>query len=305
MCRSDEAIRNATLPKMELPRTPGHEVVGRIEAVGEGVEGWGPGDRAGLGWHGGHCGACPACCEGDFTLCRTRDITGGSFDGGYAEDLVAPATALVRLPEDPPAAELAPLLCAGLTAWNALRHCGARAGERVAIQGLGGIGHLALQYASRMGFETVAISKSGAKERLARELGAAQFIDTSKDDPAAALAELGGAKAILATAPDSGSMERLVGGLGRNGCLVVAGIDPAPLRIHPLELIDQRRSVLGWPSGHPKEAEEAIAFGLREGVRPLVETFPLQQAEEAWQRLASGRIQLRAVLLCGSSPDYS
>ncbi|HEX4427456.1 MAG TPA: alcohol dehydrogenase catalytic domain-containing protein, partial [Terriglobales bacterium] len=248
VCHSDAIVKQGHWPGLEYPRVPGHEVAGRIDKVGADVVQWKPGQRVGVGWHGGHCFICDPCRRGDFNLCVVEKITGISFDGGYAEYMIAPSEAVAAIPEDLPADEAAPLLCAGITVYNSLRNAGARPGDLVAVQGIGGLGHLGIQYARQMGFRTVAIGRGQDKEALARKLGAHHYIDTNVGDPAAALQKLGGARVALATAPDSKSIAALTDGLGKNGKLLIVGAGLDPLAITPLQLIMARRTVQGWPS---------------------------------------------------------
>ncbi len=296
ICHSDALVRDGHWPGLAYPRIPGHEVVGRIDAIGAGVTAWRTGQRVGVGWHGGHCFVCEACRAGDFMQCVRGLVCGFSFDGGYAEHMVAPQEALAAVPDalDPVAA--APLLCAGITTFNALRNSGARAGDLVAVQGIGGLGHLGVQYARKLGFRTVALSRGEDKRALALELGAHEYVDQEKGDVAAALLKLGGARVILATAPSSRLMSPLVSGLGRNGTLLVVGADAEPIQISPIALIGGRRRVQGWPSGTAKDSEETLAFSALNGVASRNETFPLEKANEAFERMMSNRARFRVVL---------
>jgi D-arabinose 1-dehydrogenase-like Zn-dependent alcohol dehydrogenase len=284
---------------LQYPRVPGHEIAGRIDAVGSDVTQWKSGQRVGVGWHGGHCFTCDPCRRGQFILCKFEKITGISFDGGYAEYVVVPAEAVAAMPDDLPADEAAPLLCAGITVFNSLRNSGARAGDLVAVQGIGGLGHLGIQYARQMGFRTVAIGRGGDKEPLAKKLGAHNYIDTAASEPAAALQALGGANVILATAPDSKAISVLVDGLGPDGKLVIVGAGPEPLAITPLQLILSRRTVRGWPSGTAKDSEDTLQFSLLSAVRPMIERYPLEKAAEAYDQMISGRARFRVVLTVG------
>jgi D-arabinose 1-dehydrogenase-like Zn-dependent alcohol dehydrogenase len=299
VCHSDAIVKQGHWPGLQYPRVPGHEVAGRIHAVGEGVIQWKSGQRVGVGWHGGHCFICDPCRRGDFNLCVVEKITGISFDGGYAEYMIAPAEAVAAIPEGLPADEAAPLLCAGITVYNSLRNAGARPGDLVAVQGIGGLGHLGIQYARQMGFRTVAIGRGQDKEALARKLGAHDYIDTSAEDPAAALQKLGGARVALATAPDSKSMAALTDGLGKNGRLLIVGAGLDPLAITPLQLIMARRTVQGWPSGSAIDSEDTMQFSSLTGVRPMIERYPLEKAAEAFDQMMSGRVRFRAVLTMG------
>jgi D-arabinose 1-dehydrogenase-like Zn-dependent alcohol dehydrogenase len=296
ICHSDVFVRDGTYAGVTYPRVPGHEVVGRIEEVGAGVVAWRPGQRVGVGWHGGHCGVCEACRAGDFILCERGLVCGFSYDGGYAEYLVAPQEALAAVPDalDPIAA--APLLCAGVTTFNALRNSGARAGDLVAVQGIGGLGHLGLQYARKLGFRTVAVSRGADKRALALELGAHEYVDQETGDAAAALQELGGARVILATAPNAQVMSGLVGGLGRNGALLVLGATADPIQVTPFQLIGGRRRIQGWPSGTAKDSEETLAFSALNAVASRNEVFPLAEVNEAFERMISNRARFRVVL---------
>lgn len=299
ICHSDAVVKEGHWPGLQYPRIPGHEIAGCVDAVGEGVSNWKPGQRVGVGWHGGHCFVCDPCRRGDFILCQFEKITGLSFDGGYAEYMVAPAEAVAALPDDLPADDAAPLLCAGVTVYNALRHAGARAGDVVARQGIGGLGHLGIQYARQMGFHTVGIGRGGDKEPLARKLGAHEYVDTSVSVPAAQLQQLGGARVILATAPDSKAIAALVGGLAPGGKLVIVGVSPEPLNISLMDLILARRSIQGWPSGTAKDSEDTLRFSVLTGVRPMIERYPLEQAAEAYEQMISGRARFRVVLTIG------
>ena len=296
ICHSDALVKEGQWPGIQYPRVPGHEIAGRIDAVGEGVTNWTPGQRVGVGWHGGHCFVCDACRRGNFVLCEKEKITAITHDGGYAEYMVTPAEAVAAMPDDLPAAEAAPLLCAGITVFNALRNIGARPGDLVAVQGIGGLGHLGIQYARQMGFRTVAIGRGGDKEPLARKLGATEYVDTSAGDPAFALRKLGGAKVILATAPDSKSMSAVFNGLAADGKLLVVGAGFEPLTITPLQMIGGRKGIQGWPSGSAIDSEDTLRFSSLTGVRPMIEKFPLEKAAEAYQHMISGKVRFRAVL---------
>ncbi len=299
ICHSDAQVKEGLWPGIQYPRVPGHEIAGRIDAVGPDVTNWKPGQRVGVGWHGGHCFQCEPCRRGDFILCQFGKITGISFDGGYAEYMVAPAEAVAAIPDDLPSAEAAPLLCAGITVYNSLRNAGARAGDLVAVQGIGGLGHLGIQYARQMGFRTVAIGRGKDKESLVRKLGAHEYVDTSAGAPAESLQKLGGARVILATAPDSKSISAVVDGLAANGKLVIVGASPEPLTITPLQLIGARRSIQGWPSGTAKDSEDTMQFSALTGVRPMIERYPLEKAAEAYDQMISGRARFRVVLTMG------
>ena len=299
ICHSDSVLVDDILPGLRFPVTPGHEIAGRIDALGADVTLWKPGQRVGLGWHGGHCFECEPCRSGDFINCRNEKITALSFDGGYQEYLVAPAEAVAAMPDELPAAEAAPLLCAGITVFNALRNSGARAGDLVAIQGIGGLGHLGIQYARQMGFRTVAIGRGADKQPLATKLGAHEYIDTNANAPAAALKKLGGAQIALATAPDSKSISALVDGLVANGTLLVIGAGAESLTVTPLQLIGGRSMIKGWASGTGKDSEDTLRFSSLTGVRPMIEKYPLEKAAAAYEQMISGRARFRVVLTMG------
>jgi D-arabinose 1-dehydrogenase-like Zn-dependent alcohol dehydrogenase len=299
ICHSDALVKEGYWPGIQYPRVPGHEIAGRIDALGADVTLWKPGQRVGLGWHGGHCFECEPCRSGDFINCRNEKITAISFDGGYQEYLVAPAEAVAAMPDELPAAEAAPLLCAGITVFNALRNSGARAGDLVAIQGIGGLGHLGIQYARQMGFRTVAIGRGADKQPLATKLGAHEYIDTNANAPAAALKKLGGAQIALATAPDSKSISALVDGLVANGTLLVIGAGAESLTVTPLQLIGGRSMIKGWASGTGKDSEDTLRFSSLTGVRPMIEKYPLEKAAAAYEQMISGRARFRVVLTMG------
>ena len=296
ICHSDALVKEGHWPGIQYPRVPGHEIAGRIDAVGPDVTLWKRGQRVGVGWHGGHDFTCEACRRGDFLFCQFGKITAISFDGGYAEYMIANAEAVAAIPDDLPADQAAPLLCAGITVYNSLRNSGARGGDLVAVQGIGGLGHLGIQYARQMGFRTVAIGRGGDKGPLARKLGAHEYVDTSAGAPAEALQKLGGARVILATAPDSKAISALVDGLAANGKLVIVGASPEPLTITPLQLIGARRSIQGWPSGTAKDSEDTMQFSALTGVRPMIERYPLEKAADAYQQMISGKARFRVVL---------
>lgn len=296
ICHSDAFVKFAAFPGMQLPRVPGHEIAGRVDQVGEGVTSWKPGDRVGVGWHGGHCFECGACRRGDFINCAKAKITGITHDGGYAEYVVVPAESIARIPEQLSAEHAAPLLCAGVTTYNALRHSGARPGDTVAVQGLGGLGHLGVQYAKRMGFRTVALSRGKDKEALARELGADVYVDGAESDPAEALLKLGGADVILATAPHADAISATFKGLKQRGTLLVVGATPEPLKIPALALLSGK-SVRGWPSGSAIDSEDAMQFSALAQVKPYIETFPLEDADRALNHVLENKARFRAVLL--------
>jgi D-arabinose 1-dehydrogenase-like Zn-dependent alcohol dehydrogenase len=299
ICHSDAIVKETGFPGLQYPRIPGHEIAGRIDAVGADVTQWKPGQRVGVGWHGGHCFVCDPCRRGDFILCKVGKITGISFDGGYAEYVVVPTEAVAAMPDDLPADEAAPLLCAGITVFNALRNSGARGGDLVAVQGVGGLGHLGIQYARQMGFRTVAIGRGGDKEAVARKLGAHSYIDTSDAGPAVPLQALGGARVVLATAPDSSAISSLVDGLAPGGKVVVIGVGPGPLAVTPLQIVLNRKSIQGWPSGSAIDSEDTLQFSSLTGVRPMIERFPLEKAAEGYDQMSSGRARFRVVLTMG------
>jgi D-arabinose 1-dehydrogenase-like Zn-dependent alcohol dehydrogenase len=295
ICHSDSLVKEGAFPGIQYPRVPGHEVAGVIDAVGPGVADWKPGQRVGVGWNGGYCGHCDHCRRGDFFACVTGQVTGLTFDGGYAEYLVAPVSAVARMPAETPPVDAAPLLCAGVTTFNALRNSGARPGDVVAVLGLGGLGHLGVQYAAKMGFHAVGIARGRDKESLARQLGASAYIDSQAQDPAAELQKLGGAKAILATATSSEAMSAVEGGLAVNGTLLLIGAVPS-LQVSPLFLLTGNRSVKGWYSGISIDSEDTLAFSARTGVRSMNESFPLERVSEAYDRMMSGKARFRVVL---------
>jgi D-arabinose 1-dehydrogenase-like Zn-dependent alcohol dehydrogenase len=296
ICHSDALVKEGLWPGIQYPRVPGHEIAGHIDAVGADVTNWKPGQRVGVGWHGGHDFTCEACRRGDFINCQNEKITGISHDGGYQEYMVAPAEAVAAIPDDLPAPDAAPLLCAGITVFNALRNSGARAGDLVAVQGIGGLGHLGIQYARQMGFRTFAIGRGKDKEALARKLGAAHYVDTAASDPAAELQKFGGAAIILATAPDSKAMSGLFDGLSSHGKLLVVGAGADPLTVTPVQLIIGSKSVAGWASGIATDSEDTMRFSSLNGVRPMIEKYPLEKAAEAYEQMISGRARFRVVL---------
>jgi alcohol dehydrogenase/propanol-preferring alcohol dehydrogenase len=279
---------------------PGHEVAGVIDAVGADVAAWRVGDRVGVGWHGGHCGHCDPCRRGSFVLCRTGRIPGISYDGGHADHMLAPAAALAKIPDGLSAAEAAPLMCAGVTTFNSLRNSGARPGDLVAVLGIGGLGHLGVQFAARSGFRTVAIARGKDKEPLARQLGAEHYVDSEAQDPAQELTRLGGANVVLATVTSGRAMTAAMGGLAIDGRFVVLGAAHEPLEVSPFLLIGGRRSVAGWPSGSSIDSQDTMAFCARTGVRSMNELFPLERAGEAYDRMMSGGARFRVVLTTGA-----
>jgi D-arabinose 1-dehydrogenase-like Zn-dependent alcohol dehydrogenase len=300
VCHSDSVTKEGLFPGIEYPRIPGHEVAGVIDALGPGVLGWKEGERVGVGWHGGHCGFCDSCRRGDFITClNTFQVTGIAFDGGYADYLVAPASVLARIPQELSATDAAPLLCAGVTTFNSLRHSGARPGDLVAVLGIGGLGHLGVQYASKMGYRTVAIARGKDKEPLSRKLGAQTYIDSESQDPAKELSKLGGARVILSTVTSGKAIAATLGGLGVNGKLVLVGAAPDPIPLVPLSLIMRRQSIVGWPSGSAIDSEDTLKFSALSGVRPMVETYPLERASDGYEQMISGRSRFRVVLSTG------
>jgi len=301
ICHSDALTKEGQWPGIEYPRVPGHEIAGVVDAVGPDVPLWSPGDRVGIGWHGGHCGYCNSCRRGDFLTCRLGvRVPGISFDGGYEDYVVAPWVALARIPDPLTAVEAAPLMCAGITTFNSLRHAGALPGDLVAVLGLGGLGHLGVQFASKMGFDTVAIARGRDKEPLARQLGARLYIDSREQDPAAELVRFGGARVILATVTSAPAMTAVIGGLVVDGKLLVVGAPHDPLQVPAGLLIGGRRSIAGWPSGRSIDSEDAMAFAARTGVRSMNEIFPLERAAEAYDRMMSGGARFRVVLGIGA-----
>lgn len=300
VCHSDVLTKEGLWPGIAYPRVPGHEVAGVIEAVGAGVAGWSVGDRVGVGWHGGHCGHCDSCRRGDFLTCQAGVLIPGiSYDGGHADCMIAPAVALARIPEGLTAAEAAPLMCAGVTTFNSLRHSGARPGDLVAVLGIGGLGHLGVQFAAKAGYRTVAIARGRDKEPLARRLGAHHYVDSTSQDPAKELTALGGARVVLATVTSGPAMTATIGGLGVGGTLVVLGAPHEPLAVSAFPLIGGRRSVAGWPSGRAIDSQDTMAFSALFGVRSMNETFPLERAGEAYERMMSGKARFRVVLTTG------
>jgi D-arabinose 1-dehydrogenase-like Zn-dependent alcohol dehydrogenase len=296
VCHSDAMTRHAHFPGMQLPRVPGHEVIGRVDALGDGVEGWRLGERVGVGWHGGQCGRCDNCRRGHFFACQTvHRITGVTADGGYGEYMLALHTALARVPDALSAEEAAPLMCAGVTTFNSLRHMDARPPDLVAVLGLGGLGHLGVQFAAKMGFEVVGIARGEEKAAFARQLGAHHYIDSRAQDPAAELRKLGGARVILATATNAEAMQACLGGLGPKGTFLVVGAVPT-LTVPPIQLIGGNQSVRGWYSGTSIDSQDTLAFCAMTGVRSLNEVFPFAQVERAYGHMMSGAARFRAVL---------
>jgi D-arabinose 1-dehydrogenase-like Zn-dependent alcohol dehydrogenase len=300
ICHSDSLVKDGHWPGLQYPRVPGHEVAGIIDAVGAGVTGWKPGQRVGIGWHGNHCGSCDNCRRGDFFACTVaHQITGLDFDGGYADYLIAPTTALALVPDELSPVEVGPLMCAGITTFNALRNSGARPGDLGAILGIGGLGHLGVQFAAKMGFNTVAIARGQDKEPLAKKLGARHYIDSQTKDPAAELAKLGGAKIIASTVTHGPAMSATIGGLAPHGTLLVIGA-PQSLEVSPFQLIGGQLSVKGWYSGTSIDSQDTLSFSAATGVRSMNEVFPLERAAEAYERMMSGKARFRVVLTTGN-----
>ena len=301
VCHSDVYTKEGLWPGIQFPRVPGHEVAGIVDAIGSGVAGWAVGECAGIGWHGGHCGFCDSCRRGDFLACRVApQVTGITVDGGYADFLVAPAGVLARIPVELSATDAAPLMCAGVTTFNSLRNSGARPGDLVAVLGVGGLGHLGVQLAAKMGFTTVAIARGKDKGELAKKLGARHSIDSQTQDPAVELTRLGGARLILSTVTSGKAVNALLGGLGINGKLLVLGSADEPLQVPAALLIGGRRSVQGWPSGSSIDSQDTLGFAAVQGVRPMTEIFPLERAQQAYERMMSGQARFRVVLTAGN-----
>jgi alcohol dehydrogenase/propanol-preferring alcohol dehydrogenase len=301
VCHSDVLTKEGSFPGIKYPRVPGHEIAGIVDAVGRDVAGWKVGQRVGVGWFGGSCGQCDSCRRGDFITCAVAlAIPGITYDGGYADYMIAPASALASIPDEITPAEAAPLLCAGVTTYNSIRNSGARPGDLVAILGIGGLGHLGVQFAAKMGYRTVAIARGADKAALAKKLGASVYIDSRAEDAGAALAKLGGAKVIIATVTSSAAMTAILPGLGVNGKLIVLGVSMDPLQVAPFFLIAARRSILGWPAGSSIDSQDALAFSALTGVRPMNEVLPLQRAAEGYDLMTSGRARFRVVLATGA-----
>ena len=296
VCHSDVLTKEGSWPGIQYPRVPGHEIAGIIDELGAGVSGWKKGQRVGVGWHGGHDGTCLQCRRGDFGNCQNLKIAGISYDGGYQQYMVAPVEALTAMPEGLSDAEAAPLLCAGITTYNALRHSGAMPGDLVAVLGIGGLGHLGIQFANKFGYKVAAIGRGPENAALAKKLGASVYIDNKVTNAAEALQKLGGAQVILATAPSSKAMSEVINGLGPNGKLMVVGVAFDPIEVTPVQLISGSRSIQGWASGTPTDAEDTLRFAELTGVRPMIETYPLEKAAEAYARMMSGNAQFRVVL---------
>jgi len=296
VCHSDVLTKEGLWPGLQYPRVPGHEVAGIIDAVGDGVTTWKKGQRVGVGWHGGQDNTCGECRRGDFRNCQNLKICGISYDGGYQQYMVAPIEALVAIPDSLSDVDAAPLLCAGITTYNALRHSGAMPGDLVAVQGIGGLGHLGIQFANKFGYRVAAIGRGPENAVLARKLGASGYIDSQATNAAEELRKLGGARVILATAPNSKAMSELINGLGPNGELMVVGATADPIEVTPLQLISGSKSIQGWASGTPADSEDTLRFAELSGVRPMIETYPLEKAAEAYARMMSGKAEFRVVL---------
>jgi D-arabinose 1-dehydrogenase-like Zn-dependent alcohol dehydrogenase len=296
VCHSDVVTREGLFPGISYPRVPGHEVAGVIDKVGSGVNNFKTGERVGVGWHGGQDGTCLACRRGDFINCANALICGVSYDGGYQEFMVAPVEALARMPESLDPAEAAPLMCAGITTFNALRHAGALPSDLVAVQGIGGLGHLGIQFAKKFGYRVAAIGRGAQNAALAKKLGADVYIDSASTDPAAELQKLGGASVIAATAPSGKAMSALIGGLGANGTLLVVGAPTDPIEVSPVQLLFGKKRIQGWSSGIPTDSEDTLRFAEMTGIRPMIEKYPLAKAAEAYARMMSGKAEFRVVL---------
>src|SRR3989442_10893103 len=301
ICHSDMLCKVGLLPGLQYPRVPGHEIAGRVDAVDGNVTEWRKGQRVGVGWHGGHCFVCEQCRRGDFAMCVNRKVTGIDFDGGYAEYMIAPAAALAAIPDELPAEEAGPFMCAGVTVFNALRNSGARAGDVVAVQGIGGLGHLGVQYARQMGFQTVALGRGKDKGPLATKLGAHHYIDSDVVDTVAELQKLGGARVLLATAPSAKAISSVVEGLGVNGNLLIPAAPNDPLTIAVFPLLMGRRQISGWYSGTARDSQDTLEFSALSGVHPMIEKFPLSRVAEAYERMHSGKVRFRVVLTMNES----
>ena len=296
ICHSDVLTKEGAWPGIEYPRVPGHEVAGVIDELGAGVTGWKKGQRAGVGWHGGHDGTCLPCRRGDFRNCQNLKIPGISYDGGYQQYMIAPVEAVAPIPDSLSDVEAAPLLCAGITVYNALRHSGAMPGDLVAVQGIGGLGHLGIQFANKFGYKVAAVGRGPENAALAKKLGAHVYIDSKATNAANELQKLGGAQAILGTAPSSKAMSELIDGLGPNGNFVVIGVSPDPIEVTPAQLIMKSSRIQGWASGTTADEEDTLRFAELSGVRPMIEIYPLEKAAEAYARMMSGKAQFRVVL---------
>lgn len=296
ICHSDSYTKEGLFPGIQYPRVPGHEIAGVVDELGPDVQEWKKGQRVGVGWFGGHCGHCNPCRRGDLINCTTMPTPGIAYDGGYGEYMVAPAEALAAMPDGISAEEAAPLLCAGITTYNSLRHSGAQPGDLVAIQGVGGLGHLGIQFANKFGYNVAAISRGTENAALAKKLGAHHYVDSQAGNPAEQLQKLGGARVILATAPSGRSMTALIDGLGTNGKMIVVGASTEPIEVSPIQLIRGTKNIQGWPSGTSADSEDTLNFSVLTGVRPMIEKFPLERAAEGYERMMSGKAEYRVVL---------
>jgi D-arabinose 1-dehydrogenase-like Zn-dependent alcohol dehydrogenase len=299
ICHSDSFTKEGLFPGIQYPRVPGHEIAGVIDVVGKDVIEWKPGQRVGVGWHGGNCGHCESCRRGDFVTCTYLQVPGITYDGGYADYVIVPTEAVASIPAELSATEAAPLMCAGITTYNALRNSGAREGDTIAIIGVGGLGHLGIQFASKMGFKTIAIGRGKDKEDLAKTLGAVHYIDSKSQNTVEELVKLGGAKIILGTVPSGKAMGEVLGGLAVNGKLIMIGVSDEALEVPPTLFILGRRSVVGWPAGTSMDSQDTLSFSVLSGVRSMNEVFPLERAPEAYERMESGKARFRAVLTTG------
>jgi D-arabinose 1-dehydrogenase-like Zn-dependent alcohol dehydrogenase len=299
VCHSDSFTKEGLFPGIQYPRVPGHEIAGIIDVVGKDVSEWKPGQRVAVGWHGGNCGHCDSCRRGDFVTCTYLQVPGIAYDGGYADYVIVPTEAVASIPAELSATEAAPLMCAGITTYNALRNSGAREGDTVAIIGVGGLGHLGIQFASKMGFKTIAIGRGKDKDDLVKKLGAVQYIDSKSQNTVEELVKLGGAKIILGTVPSGKAMGEVLGGLAVNGKLIMIGVSDEPLEVPPTLFILGRRSVVGWPAGTSMDSQDTLSFSVLSGVRSMNEVFPLERAPEAYERMMSGKARFRAVLTTG------
>lgn len=304
ICHSDSITKEGLFPGIQYPRVPGHEIAGVIDALGKGIptttNGWKEGQRVAVGWHGGHCGRCESCRRGDFVTCLYAQVPGISYDGGYSDYVIVPHEAVALVPDELSAIEVAPLMCAGITTYNALRNSGARPGDVVAILGIGGLGHLGIQFASKMGFKTIAIARGKDEEELVKRLGARQYIDNRSQNAVEELNKLGGAKVILATAPSGKAMSQILGGLAVNGKIVIIGASDEPVEVSPLLFIQGRRSLVGWPSGTSIDSQDTLSFSVLSGIRSMNEVFPLERAAEAYDLMMSGKARFRCVLTTGN-----
>jgi D-arabinose 1-dehydrogenase-like Zn-dependent alcohol dehydrogenase len=299
VCHSDSFTKEGLWPGLQFPRVPGHEIAGILDAIGPDVPAFKVGQRVGLGWHGGHCNYCMPCRKGDFALCENQLISGINFDGGYADYVIAPANAIALVPEHLNDADAAPLLCAGITTFNSLRNSGARTGDTVAILGIGGLGHLAIQYAAKAGYRTVAVARGQDKGPLAKQLGAHVYIDSITQDPAKELQKIGGAQIILSTVTSAKALEWVIDGLAPAGKFILVGAPDGPVVLNPVPMLLGRRTVLGWPSGSGMDSEDTLNFSALAGVKPMIETYPIEKAEEAYGRMMSGHARFRVVLTMG------